>query len=128
MKRVQFVNFIGFGKRMSIDLRCVVFDAESGGVPQHFHISDEARNFSDEIIGFPRFNEMAKRLLVDLATQLSDAGLPSMRQKLFERIVDATNGLDHDRRADSFHREFASLIALIHMLNDEEFEVTDVTL
>jgi hypothetical protein len=137
MKQVEFTNFIGFGNRISIDIRCSYFDvaawnnvlkqrghvAWSDGVVKQIHLSTEMQSTGDGDGMAIEFNEAASRLLVDLAVQLHNAGLSALHVELAKRLSYAQG--EREGTAEDVYSTFAHLITLITELNSEKFRVEE---
>lgn len=135
MLKVIFSNFIGFGNRMSIDIRCTYFPiaVDSNGAPiglpdvrcigstRQFVISGEDTNTGDCEGIIQVFNDLASRLSADLVVELNRRGIFPLVKELTDRIrfaLEEKEGTSIDAQAT-----MAQLTCFFYSLNTETFYV-----
>jgi len=131
MQNVEFTNFIGFGNRITIDIRVTHFDpsawdrvlkqkghvSASDDVVKQFSVSGEADNTGDSDGIASQFNELASRLLVELACELHARGLSALHVELAKRLADAFDSTYYPSA------KMGNVIGMIYELNREKFRV-----
>jgi len=123
MTKVQFVNFVAFGKRNSIDLRVVVVTGR--GAPVHYHVGEEIPQNGSPSSIIAGFNELASSLFSDLVVELGSSGETQLIEVLVS-LKDECEGEAYAEHGVSCEGStFRMWVSFFASLNETEIKITE---